>query len=208
MELTSLIDRALPGPGSALDRASQAVQATLAPALTAPAARPLVRLLHGNELLGHPTHPVVIALPVGAWSLTAWHDVRAAATGDPRHDSAADTALRFGVLGAVAAAVTGLVQYLDTRDAARRETAVHAALNNVALGLYVASWALRSRGRRSLGRTLAASGLGIVSVSGWLGGDIAFRHGVGVRPQALRDQDRAVSASSAAPLDTAAARHS
>ncbi len=77
------------------------------------------------------------------------------------------------MVGAVAAAVTGLVQYLDTRDAARRETAVHAALNNVALGLYVASWALRSRGRRSLGRALAASGLGVVSVSGWLGGDSA-----------------------------------
>ncbi len=207
MELTSLIDRALPGPGSALDRASQAVQAALTPTLTAPAARPLFRLLHGNELLGHPTHPVVIALPVGAWALTAWHDARAAATGDPRHDSAADAALRFGVAGGVAAAATGLVQYLDTRDAARRETAVHAALNNVALGLYVMSWAVRSGGRRSLGRTLAASGLSIVSVSGWLGGDITFRHGVGMRPQALRDHDRAVSASSAAPLDTAAARH-
>ena len=207
MELTSLIDRALPGPGSALDRASQAVQATLAPALTAPTARPLVRLLHGNELLGHPTHPVVIALPVGAWILTAWHDARAAVTGDPRHDAAAATALRFGVIGAVGAALTGLVQYLDTRDAARRETAVHAAMNTVALGLYLASWALRSRDRESLGRALAAGGLGIVSVSGWLGGDIAFRHGVGVRPQALRDQNRAVSDSSAAPLDTAAARH-
>ncbi len=207
MELTSLIDRALPGPGSALDRASQSLQAALAPALNAPRARPLFRLLHGNELLGHPTHPVVIALPVGAWSLTAWHDARAVTTGDPRHDTAADTALRFGIVGAVAAAVTGLVQYLDTRDAARRETAVHAALNNVALGLYVASWTSRSRGRRSLGRALAAGGLGIVSVSGWLGGDIAFRHGVGVRPQALRDPDREVADSSAAPLDTAAARH-
>lgn len=207
MELTSLIDRALPGPGSALDRASQSLQAALAPALDAPRARPLFRLLHGNELLGHPAHPVVIALPVGAWSLAAWHDARAVATGDPRHDSAADTALRFGIVGAVAAAATGLVQYLDTRDAARRETAVHAALNNLALGLYVASWTLRSRGRRSLGRTLGATGLGIVSVSGWLGGDIAFRHGVGVRPQALRDPDRTVADSSAAPLDTAAARH-
>ena len=48
VELTSLMDRALPRPGSALDRASQTVQAALAPALTAPAARPLVRLLHGN----------------------------------------------------------------------------------------------------------------------------------------------------------------
>ncbi len=207
MELTALIDRVLPGPGSMLDRASQATQTALAPALTAPRARPLFRLLHGNELLGHPTHPVVIALPVGAWTLTAWHDVRAALTGDRRHDAAADTALRFGVLGAVAAATTGLVQYLDTRDAARRETAVHAALNNLALGLYLASWALRSRGSRPLGRALAAGGLGIVSVSGWLGGDIAFRHGVGVRPQALRDTDHAASDTSPLPLETAAARH-
>lgn len=51
--------------------------------------------------------------------------------GDPRHDSAADAAPQFGVIGAVAAAVTGLVQFLGTRNAARRETAAHAALNNV-----------------------------------------------------------------------------
>ncbi len=207
MELTSLIDRVLPGPGSALDRASHAVQSAVAPVLTAPRVRPLFRLLHGNELLGHPTHPVVIALPVGAWSLTAWHDARGAATGNPQHDTAADAALRFGVVGAVAAAVTGLAQYLNTQDAARRETAVHAALNNIALGLYGASWALRSSGRRPLGRALAASGLGIVSISGWLGGDIAFRHGVGMRPQALRDPQREVSDSSATPVDTAAAHH-
>ena len=208
MELTSLIDRVLPAPGSALDRASQDVQDALAPALAGARVRPLVRLLHGNELLGHPTHPVVIALPVGAWALTGWHDLRGAVTGDPESDSTADTALRFGVFGAVAAAATGLVQYLDTRDAARRETAVHAALNTVALGIYVASWTARSGGRRSLGRGLAAAGLGIVSMSGWLGGDIAFRHGVGVRPQALRDPDRPPTQTSAAPLETAAARHS
>lgn len=207
MELTSLIDRVLPGPGSALDRASHNVQSALVPLLTAPRARPLFRLLHGNELLGHPMHPVVIALPVGAWSLAGWHDARAVATGDPQHDTAADAALRFGVVGAVAAAASGLAQYLDTDDAARRETAVHAALNTVGLGLYVASWALRSAGRRPLGRALAASGLGIVGLSGWLGGDIAFRHGVGMRPQALRDADQPAPDSSAAPLDTGDAHH-
>ena len=207
MELTSLIDRVLPGPGSALDRTSHNLQSALAPLLTAPRARPLFRLLHGNELLGHPMHPVVIALPVGAWSLTGWHDARAALTGDPQHDTAADAALRFGVVGAVAAAATGLAQYLNTDNGARRETAVHAALNNLALGLYVASWSLRSAGRRPLGRALAAGGLGIVSISGWLGGDIAFRHGVGMRPQALRDPDQPAADSSSVPVDTADAHH-
>ncbi len=106
-------------------------------------------------------------------------------TKDPRDEHAADGALRLGVTGAVAAAVTGLVQYIDTEGAVRRETTVHAALNNVALGLYVTSAALRTRSRRPLARRLAATGLAVVSLSGWLGGDIAFRHGVGVRPQAL-----------------------
>jgi len=208
MTLTSLIDKALPGPGSALDRASRTLQAAVAKAAEAPAARPLARALHGNETLGHPAHPVIVALPVGAWTLCGWHDARAAATGDPSHDQAADAALRFGLISALAAATTGLAQYLDTRDAARRETTVHAALNTTALGLYIASWALRVRGQRSLARRIAAGSLGIVGVSGWLGGDIAFRHGVGMRPQALRSLDSPAAVTSAAPVETAAARHS
>ena len=208
MELTALIDRALPGPGSALDRVAGGVQDAVAKATQASPARPLVRALHGNELVGHPVHPVVVALPVGAWSLTAWHDVRGAVTGNPRHDHVADAALRFGIAGAVLAAVTGVVQYPDTRGAARRETAVHAALNTVGLGLYLASAVLRARGQRSLGRRVAVGALGVVGTSGWLGGDIAFRHGVGVRPQALRAPDRPASGTSSKPLETSAARHS
>ncbi len=64
---------------------------------------------------------------------------------------------------------------------------MHAALNSTALVLYLGSWAARSRGRRPFGRRLAALGLSLVGISGFLGGDIAFRHGVGVRPQALHD---------------------
>jgi uncharacterized membrane protein len=94
--------------------------------------------------------------------------------------------LRVGIVGAVGAAATGLVQYIDTHGAVRRETAVHAALNNLALGLFVSSAVLRRRGRRHLARRLSAAGLGVVGVSGFLGGDIAYRHGVGVRPQAWR----------------------
>ena len=184
MDLSALVDRWLPGEGSTLDRASALSQASITRAAGRPGARPLVTFLRGNEWLGHPIHPVVVAVPIGAWVVSAWYDVRSAATADPRAEHAADGALRLGIAGALVAAVTGLVQYVDTRGAVRRETAVHAALNNAALGLYVGSAVLRSRGRRPLARRLAAGGLGIVGVSGYLGGDLAFRHGVGVRPQA------------------------
>ena len=190
MELAALIDQALPGQGSRLDQVSKATHEAVTRATERPAVRPIAHVLRGTEWLGHPLHPVVIALPVGAWTVSAWFDARSAATNDPRDEHAADGALRLGVAGAVAAAVTGLVQYNDTEDGVRRETTVHAALNNVALGLYVTSAALRTRGRRPLARKLAAAGLAVVSVSGWIGGDIAFRHGVGVRLQAFNSDVR------------------
>jgi uncharacterized membrane protein len=181
MELTALIDRALPGPGSLLDRNSKAVSEAVQSAVRHPAVRPVATALRGNEWLGHPLHPVVVAVPIGAWVVSAWYDTRSSATNDPRDEHAADGALRVGVVGALAAAVTGLVQYVDARDQARREAGVHAGLNNVALVMYLVSLVLRRRGQRSGGRKVAAAALGVVSLSGWLGGDIAFRHGVGVR---------------------------
>ena len=184
MELSDLVDKSLPGEGSVIDRASAAAHASVTHAAGQPGVRPVVLALRGNEWLGHPIHPVVVAVPIGAWVVTAWYDARSATTGDPRDERAADGALRIGIAGALASAVTGLVQYPDTHGAVRRETAVHAALNNVALGLYVSSAVLRRRGNRPLARRLSTAGLGIVSLSGYLGGDLAFRHGVGVRQQA------------------------
>ena len=181
MELTALIDTALPGPGSLLDRASQKLQDGVRSVTGRSGVRPATVALRGNEWLGHPLHPVVVALPIGAWAVGAWYDARSAKSNDPRDEHAADGALRVGGAGALVSSITGVVQFVDAHDQARRETAVHAALNNWALGLYVTSLVLRRSGRRPLGRKLATAGLGLVSVSGWLGGDLAFRHGVGMR---------------------------
>jgi uncharacterized membrane protein len=204
---SATIDRLLPGPGSPLDRFSQAVQAALADVAETPVGRPLIRVLRGNEWLGHPAHPAVVVVPIGAWVVAGWYDLRSAVTEDPRDEHAADGALRVGVAGSVLAAATGAAQYLDTRDGARRETAVHAALNTTALALYLTSWALRRVGRRRLGRRLSGAALGIVGVSGYLGGDLSYRRGVGVRPQVLREPDRSVSTTSAEPIESSEARH-
>jgi uncharacterized membrane protein len=200
MDLSALVDEFLPGPGGALDRFSLAAQERLAALADSDVGRPVHAFLHGNTWLGHPAHAIVIVVPVGSWFVTGWYDLRSCFSDDPRFDAAADAALRVGIVGAVAAASTGAAQYLDTRGAVRRETALHAALNNAALSLYVGSWAARKRGRRTLGRLLATAGLTVVGVSGYLGGDISYRHGVGMRPQALRDPDKPVAETSDAPL--------
>src|SRR4051794_22791092 len=115
MELTALVDRALPGPGSRLDRNSKAAQEAVQSAVRLPGVRPVATLLRGNEWLGHPLHAVVVAWPIGAWVVGAWYDARSATTQDPRDEHAADGALRVGVVGALVAAVTGVVQLVDAR---------------------------------------------------------------------------------------------
>lgn len=181
MKLSAVVDKLLPGPGSRVDRISREAQRSIAHAGRSRVAAPVLGLLRGNGWLGHPLHPVVVAVPLGAWTVAAWYDLRGALGESSRAPVAADAALAAGVVAAVPAALTGVAQFLDTRGAARRETAVHAALNNAGLVLFLTSIAARRLGRRSLGVSLSTAGLVVVTVSGYLGGDLSYRHGVGVQ---------------------------
>jgi nitrite reductase/ring-hydroxylating ferredoxin subunit/uncharacterized membrane protein len=136
-------------------------------------------LLNGTWL-GHPIHPVLTDIPVGAWMAAVTLDTMEASTGRPGIGRAADTAVALGVAGAVGSAVTGLADWQHTTGETRRIGMVHALLNTVALGLFVASMFARGKHNRSLGRNLALSGLGIASASAYLGGDLVFRQKMGV----------------------------
>jgi uncharacterized membrane protein len=162
-----LVDRAIPGPGSRLDTVAQALQRSIAKI--------------GDVNAGH---PIAAAVPIGAWVTGAVFDVRSRPGGRPADEHAADVALWIGILAAVPTAITGWAQFLDTTGAARRETVVHAALNNAALLLNLLSAAARTSGRRRAGRRLSGVALTVVGASGFLGGDLAYRHGVGVRRKA------------------------
>ena len=177
------LDRILPGPGGRVDRISQRLQDVYAAASDTVIGRPMLYLLRGNAWLGHPAHPVLVTVPVGAWVVSSWYDLKSTRTGRSRDEHAADGALRIGIVGAVLAAATGVAQFVDTRDQARRETGVHAALNNAAVALNLVSVGLRGSGRRQLGRRVSVAALGLVGISGYLGGDLAYRHGIGSNRQ-------------------------
>jgi uncharacterized membrane protein len=110
--------------------------------------------------------------------------------------------LLAGCLGAIAAAVFGIIDYLAIEDKQVVKVANwHARLNVLALLLFAASWYLRTNNgsdmiNRSLTIPVALSVVGVivVAISGWLGGELVFKHGVGVNPQHDTRADEAAKA--------------
>ncbi|MEU7994543.1 Rieske 2Fe-2S domain-containing protein [Micromonospora sp. NPDC049060] len=148
------------------DRLQRAVQATLRP-------QRVRDLLHG-VWLGHPLHPAMVQVPVGAWISTAVLDLM------PGQRRAAATLCAVGTVSALPAAVTGLNDWAALARDQRRIGLVHAASNSVGLAFYAGSVAARMTGRHNLGRTLGFLGLGAASMGAYLGGHLAYKQGAQV----------------------------
>lgn len=147
-------------------------------ALVSKLVRPVIRpgvvedTLSGTEL-GHPLHPLLVTVPIGAWASVPVLD----AMGDR---TAARRLTALGCLAALPTAASGASDWLSTQGVERRIGIVHALLNYTALGLELASWRARSRDRHGAGRALALAGAGVLAASGWLGGHLSYAQGVGV----------------------------
>jgi nitrite reductase/ring-hydroxylating ferredoxin subunit len=127
--------------------------------------------LHG-VWLGHPVHPTLVQVPVGAWMSAAFLDVLGDGDG-ARH------LIGLGLLASVPAAVTGSADWAEMHEQQMRTGVVHAAANSAAIGLYAGSLVARARHRTGLGKALGFAGLAAVTVGGLLGGDISFRQAGG-----------------------------
>ena len=180
--LSQLTAKSIPGPGSSLDRIAAELQYRIASATASSPWRQVVSAVSAESWLGHPAHPAVVIAPSGLWITSAIYDIRSADGSDPEAERIADTTLALGLLAAVPAAVTGIAQFLRTDGVARRVAAVHWALNVGALTLYSASWVARRQGRRSGGRKLSTAAIALVGPGAYLGGELAYRYGVGQVP--------------------------
>src|SRR5579859_5697750 len=87
--------------------------------------------LHG-VWLGHPLHPVLVQVPVGAWLSASIVDL----LGD---DRSARRLTAAGLAAAVPAAVAGAADWSEQHEQQMRVGVVHAAANVVAMSLYGAS---------------------------------------------------------------------
>ncbi|SRR6266487_1212563 len=129
--------------------------------------------LHG-VWLGHPLHPAMVQLPVGAWASAAVLDAI------PGTGPAATVLVGVGTASAVPSAVVGLNDWAALTREQRRVGLVHATANSIAVGLYTSSLAARLTGHRRLGRRLAYAGLSAAGVGAYIGGHLSYRQGAQV----------------------------
>lgn len=121
--------------------------------------------------LGHPVHPLLTDIPIGAWTAAAVLDL----LGPRGSQKSADSLVAVGLVAAVPTVATGAADWADySDDRVHRVGVVHATSNTVAAVCYLASLVARRRGKRARGLALSYAGLGAVAVGGYLGGHLAY----------------------------------
>ncbi len=162
-----------------VEQSSEGVQQAVNSAYSAGGALGLrvANFLNGTWL-GHPLHPVVVALPIGSWTATLALD-GLEALGKKEMAAGADATVAVGLLGALSSAASGLTQWQYTVDTPRRVGLLHGLVNVSATTLYAISLMARLRGARRTGRLTALLGYGLVTLGGYLGGDLSYKYHLG-----------------------------
>jgi uncharacterized membrane protein len=149
----------------------------------------------------HPIHPMLIPFPFALWTFSLIADLIYFLSGYTIwRDWVAFYTLAGGIVGAVLAAVPGIIDYFSLKDPKVSKIAAwHARLNVLALLVFAASLYLRTAGGSQIVNgsyvvpfALSVVGVLLISVSGWLGGELVYVHQVAVEPKPeARRQDNA-----------------
>ncbi|MGH7458168.1 MAG: DUF2231 domain-containing protein [Longimicrobiaceae bacterium] len=155
------------------------------------------------KLFGHPIHQMLIVLPLGILTGVVIFDLIYLATGGGQWAIVSYWLIPLGVLGGLVAAVFGVADWtkIPSGTRAKRVGALHGGGNVVVLTLFAISWWLRGSPDVEPGLlaiVLALGGGGLAMVTGWLGGELVGRLGVGVDDGAHLDAPSSLSGRPAA----------
>lgn len=141
---------------------------------------------------GHPFHPMLVTVPIGAWVCSVVFDVAARVV---RHPDPLAVGARWliavGVLTALAAAAVGLLDFLTIPSGTpvHRVAVTHMVLNLTVTAAFAGSflWRLSPGASTAVGPfVLSLVSLALLGVSGALGGELAYRYGVRVAAETVQ----------------------
>ena len=135
--------------------------------------------------MGHPIHPMLVNFPLGLLVTAAVFDIVHLVTGNGYWSGIAFWMIAAGIITGVLAAVIGTIDALaipsDTR--AKSISVLHGSGNALVLVLFVVSWILRFNvpGNPPVAAyVLSFLGAALLGITGWLGGELTLRLGIGV----------------------------
>lgn len=135
------------------------------------------------SIAGHPIHPMLVPIPIGLWLFSLVCDlIVAGGSTNPAWATVALYTMGGGIVGALLAAVPGLIDLLSLPAEPRKTAIAHMTINLTVVVLYVVNWWLRLRTPESPGALiwLSVIAIGLLVVSGWLGGKMVYVHGIAV----------------------------
>ena len=136
------------------------------------------------SIAGHPIHPMLVPIAIGGFVLSLAADILCAVNNAaPPWPALALYTMIGGIAGALAAAIPGLIDLFSLPSGAIKRTALtHMAINLTVVVLYVGNAAFRyeNPGEFKIPFALSVLGIGLLLISGWLGGKMVFEAGVGV----------------------------
>jgi uncharacterized membrane protein len=137
------------------------------------------------RLFGHPIHQMLIVFPLGLLATSLFFDIARRSSGNPLWGTIAYWLIAIGILSGLVAAVFGLIDWLaiPANTRAKRIGALHGIGNVVVVVLFAASWFLRRDdpgNPEGAAITLSVLAVLLALVTGWLGGELVDRLGVGV----------------------------
>jgi uncharacterized membrane protein len=138
---------------------------------------------------GHPFHPMLVTVPIGAWTTSLVFDIASHVAANPAFLAQGSTWLiAIGVIGAL---IAGMIGFLDLAaipggTPAFRTGLLHMSLVLLATFGYVGGFVWRQSGHAPPGPVpagplaLSVLSLAVLGVGGFLGGKLVFRYGVRV----------------------------
>jgi uncharacterized membrane protein len=140
--------------------------------------------LHSTAAIkGHPIHPMLVPFPIVLFLAALATDIAFVVDGSPVWAQASTWLLGAGIVGAALAAIAGFADFFGNSGIRElRDAWLHMFANLTAVVIELINFALRLANERiagSVGLALSAVVALILLFSGWKGGQLVFRHGVG-----------------------------
>jgi len=138
------------------------------------------------KIVGHPVHPMLIVFPLGLLAASLGFDIGYLKTGNSEFAIVSYWMISAGIIGGLLSAIFGAVDWWAIPSSTRAKAIGlwHGIGNVIVVLLFIGSWILRypipGYVPSDSAVALSAIAVGLALITGWLGGELVGRLGVGV----------------------------